>query len=375
MKITLLALVIIFSSLVLAGCSLVPSKNSGGVKQFALSQDIWKSIDGGETWQLKNHGEGGANIKNADVLSFAVNPYDSDNVFAGLKKGGILKTENGGDTWKFINFQSEKVYGLALDPTNGKTLYASGVWEGTGKIFRSEDQGENWKEIYTSPSAGPIIISITIDKKSPNIIYATTSGNEALKSSDGGVSWKNIYLDDTPIVKISEDASDNNLIYFVTDGRKVFRSKNGGSDFENITDKVDTDKDNKTPSRLSGRNFDILETDPFRANNVYLAGEGGIVLSQDAGETWKKISVLNNPQNFPIKALAIDPKDSTNLVYGASKAIYKSNDGGVNWITSQFDTKKTANVIVYDLSNPNVVYAGFSQPSNNFNKINGYRNN
>jgi photosystem II stability/assembly factor-like uncharacterized protein len=339
-----------------SGCSLNSNNKDRG---FTLSPSLWKSEDGGKTWQVKDKGEGSASISDADVLSLAVNPGNGENVYAGLKKGGILVSDNGGQTWHFMNFQSEKVYGLALDP-NSSALYASGVWQGTGKIFKTEDAGQNWKEIYTGPAAGPLVISMAIDKKNSNAVYASTSNNEVIKSFDGGNSWKNIYLADSPIIKIAIDAVNGNLIYLMTDSGSAFRSQDGGGNFEDITGRID-----KSLFGFSSNQFSILEADPLKSGNVYLAGAGGIIFSQDKGETWQKISVLGNTQEFPIRALAINPQNSNELVYATAQAVYKSagktNGNSFNWTTSQFSTKKSANALFYNPSNPNVVYLGFSK--------------
>lgn len=324
---------------------------------FTFSKNIWKSSDSGTSWEAKNKGEGKANAKDFDILSLVINPYDADNAYAGLRKGGILETADGGETWKFINnYISEKVYGLALDPIDGKTLYASGVWQGKGKIFKTEDGGETWKELYTSPSKGPIIISLTVDRKNPNIIYATTTEKEAIRSLDGGTSWQNIYLADAPITKISIDASNSSLIYFITDRGSVFRSKNGGADFEKINNKIE-DKD----FGFRQNNFNVLETDLNHASYVYLAGSGGIIISQDGGENWEKIATLNNPENFPVRVLAINSKNSKEIIYGMAEATYKSVDGGINWATSQFDNKMRVNVLKYDPSGGGAIYLGFTR--------------
>lgn len=352
MKKVLIFLIIITSGIILSGCSLLPSGNNGStVKTFTLSQSIWKSTDGGKTWEAKTAGEGAANTKDPNILSFAIDPGNSNNIYAGLQAGGILKSNNGGDTWTFMNFQSEKVYGLALDPSNSRILYASGVWQDRGKIFKTEDAGDNWKEIYTSPSSGPLIISLALDKNRPGTIYATTSENEAIKSSDGGNSWENVHLAESPILNVAVD-SGGGYIYLLTVNGFVFRSADGSS-FEDITKKTSSNN-----FGFSSHQFDVLATDPFRANNVYLAGGGGIIFSQDGGDTWTNILALNNPQKFPVRALAIN---SGQVIYGVAQAAYKSasqTNGTFKWVTSQFETKKSVNALMFDPANPDIIYLG-----------------
>jgi photosystem II stability/assembly factor-like uncharacterized protein len=352
-------LAIFFLTAVFSGCSLLPASpnaTNSGEQTFAMTPSIFKSTDGGKTWEIKNQGIGAANTKEIDVLTFAINPSDSSNIYAGLRSGGILETKDAGDSWRFINYQSAKVYGLGLSHPEGETLFASGVWEGRGKMFLTRNEGQEWKEMYTSASDGPLIISLTLDRKNTNVLYATTSDNQAIKSVDGGVSWENIYASDAPILKISIDAGNSDLLYFLTNAGTVFRSRDAGVTLEKISDKI-----GRSLTGFGGNQFSVLRADPTVSNRVYLAGSGGIVVSDDAGETWRKIFILNDPQAFPVGALAINPKNPREIVYGAIQAVYKSVDGGTNWVTSQFDNEMKINVLEYDPINSDVIYAGFTK--------------
>ena len=347
---------VIFLGLVFTGCSVAPQKSASGPVTFTFSQSLWKSVDGGATWKVQNSGTGKAVTSGVAVLSLVVDPADGNHAYAGLASGGIMETKDGGTTWSFINFQSEKVYGLAISPMNGQTLYASGVWQGTGKLFKTTDDGANWQEIYTSPSSGPLIVSLIVDKKNPGTLYATTSDNEVLKSVDAGDSWKDIYNASVPVLKIAEDAGNQNLLYAVTTSGSILRTRDGGATFEDLTTKL-----SKTTNTYGGSGGAILETDPSVANRVYLAGTLGLLVSNDAGETWTALPTLNKPQTFPVKALAINPQNPREIICGAVQAMYKSTDGGQNWVTSQFDNKMTLRDIEYNLGNPSEIYAGFTK--------------
>jgi photosystem II stability/assembly factor-like uncharacterized protein len=339
----------------LSACSLSPKSSSQRSEEtFVLSQSIWRSSDGGKTWEVKNQGQGRPNATSIDILSLAVNPYDGAHLYAGLRQGGILESDSGGDRWKYINYQSAKVYGLSLDQVNGRTLFASGVWEKRGKMFRTENAGVDWKEIYTSPSDGPLVVSLATDRRNPDVLYISTSDNEVLKSTDGGVSWKNIYSSSAPVLKIGVDYADSNLIYLISNTGAVLRSSDGGNTFEDLAEKIRLSFTN-----YGGNQFSVLRTDPSVPGRVFLAGAGGLFVSSDRGETWAKIQTLNNPQTFPIRALAINPKNSQEIIYGASQATYKSDDGGTTWSTSQFDNGMLVNVLEYSSTDPSVIYLGF----------------
>lgn len=339
---------IFVSILVLSGCSL-----SSPISTNSPSGSLWKSSDKGKNWTQKGKIDE-KTFYNGDVLSIAINPSNVDNVFVGTREGGILKTEDGGENWKYLDFQSEKIYGLDIDPTDGKILYASGVWQKRGKIFKSVDAGSTWKEIYTTPSEGPLVISLVVDKKNAAIVYASTSDNQVIKTTDGGIAWKNIFSAPSPVLKLAIDHENNNLIYCIPQDRGLFRSKNGGQDFEDITSKI-----SKTIKNV--QEISVIETDPNNSNWLYAAGEIGLLRSKDAGNNWEKLEALHDTQNFPIKVLAINPSDSKEIIYGSAKAVYKSINFGNSWATFQLETAKMVSVAKYSKINPDMVYLGLAK--------------
>jgi len=344
--------------MVLAGCSLIPANNGASntpADQTKSTGSLWQSVDGGKAWIDKSIGAAQRiDTSSVDILSLAVNPYDANTAYAGARGAGILKTEDGGQNWQYLPFQSEKVYGLDIDPLDSKIIYASGVWQKRGKIFKSLDGGKTWGEIYTSPSAGPLIIALQVDRRNSNIVYVATSDNQVMETTDGGGSWKNIFVAPGPVTKIAIDKVNSSLIYLATPGRGIFKSADGGKKFEDIS---------KDFSRLllGSQEINVLETDPQNINWVYAAGGVGILRSRDAGKTWEKIEVLNNPATFPVKALAINPKNSAEIMYGAAQAVYKSVDGGASWSTTQFETAKSINILKYSIIDPNRLYLGLSK--------------
>jgi photosystem II stability/assembly factor-like uncharacterized protein len=340
-----------FFLLILSGCSLT-NPMASTVSTPSKIGSILKSTDGGKTWTVKNKTEAKADIANLDILSIAINPYDSNNVFFGARTGGIIKTNDGGETLLQTNFISEKVYGLALSPYDGRVLYASGVWQKRGKIFKSPDGGENWSEIYTTASEGPLVISLTIDKVVPNIIYATTSDSQVLKSVDAGGSWKNIFSAPSPVVQVAIDSENNNLVYFNTQSSGIFRSRAAGLNPENITKQI-------SGTAFGNSNFKFIETDPTRSGWVYATGQVGILRSKDGGNRWERINVLDDPQKFPVTSLAINFKNPLEIIYGAAKSVYRSGDEGNNWTPFQIESNRSqVKVLKYSVLDSNIIFAG-----------------
>ncbi len=347
MKKYLLAITFLALPFVLSGCATSSSPQNP-------ASSFYKSTDGGKTWTVQNKtSETGLDLSAIDVISMVVNPNDGNNVFAGTKSRGIIKTEDGGETWVSDNFSYGKVYGIAINPIDGRIIYATGAINGRGKIWKTINSGKDWQEIYTTPANGPLVISLVIDNKNPNILYASTSDNQVIKTTDGGQTWKNIFQNGYPVLAIAFDAQNDNQIYFADTGNNLYISKNGGTTMTNITQKLQT-------AHFSGTVSEIV-TDPTIANTLYAIGTAGILKSVNAGNTWSKFDLLNDPQNFPVQTLIVNPMNSQEIIYGAAQAAYKSIDGGKTWTTAQFNTSKTVNVLKYDPANSNNVYLGLDK--------------
>jgi photosystem II stability/assembly factor-like uncharacterized protein len=182
----------------------------------------------------------------------------------------------------------------------------------------------------------------------------TTSDKQVLQTQDGGQTWKNLFLAASPVVKIALDYQDDNLLYFNTLNGEIFRSIDGGKTVEDISKKLVLNGNMASSARF-------LETDPSNRSWVYVGGKMGIILSKNAGETWEKINVLNNPESFPVSALAINPANSQEFIYGSAQASFKTIDGGKTWTTAQFNTGKTINLIRYDAQNTQNIFIGLSK--------------
>jgi photosystem II stability/assembly factor-like uncharacterized protein len=338
----------VIAILAFSGCTAKKSDDAS----IEFSKSIWKSSDNGKTWEAKNKAENKMRVSDVDILSLVINPYDTNVIYAGLLSGGLIKSVNGGDTWQPTNVIADKVYGLDMDPLDSKILFVSGVWQNRGKVWRTEDSGENWTEIYTEAADGPLVIALLVDRADPRNIYLSTSENQIIKSEDGGNSWKKIMQANSPIVRISMDRSDNRSVYFLTLDGALLRTRDAGETIEDVSGFAG----------LSGVSFSkvsVMAIDPTRSGGIYVAGENGILRSNDFGTTWSQVNELNDPDSNPITALAINPKNGFEIMYVASSALYKSIDGGQHWSTYQFDTNRRVNLIKYDPLKQGIIYLGF----------------
>ena len=335
----------IFFALVISGCSLTgtdSSKKTGGVL---------KSGDSGTTWNLKNKVNEKTTINKVDVLDMAIDPVDNDIIYLGTKDKGVAVSKDGAESWEKLKFPGNKVYGVAINHFKPGNVYATGVTGGRGKVFRTDNYGQDWKEIYTEPADGTVVTSLALDKNNPAILYLGTSKGVIVKTVDGGSTWRNLYSAPDAITKIIFGGGTDSHIYFLANKKGVIVSDMNRDDFKSIGAKLLDEK-----SKM-GVIYSIAVNDND-AGGLYIGTDNGLFRSFDAGETLEEVNVIASSKEFPIRSIAVNPKNSQEIIYSAAQAIYKSTNGGKNWSTYQLNTGKLISEILFNPSDVNMVYAG-----------------
>jgi len=264
-------------------------------------------------------------------------------IYLGAASGGVWKSENGGSAWVpiFDEQPTQNIGSVAIQQDN-----PSIVWVGTGEgnprnsmnlgmgIFKSEDGGRTW--VHKGLEKTKTIHRILTHPKHENIIIAGATGdpftpNEErglFKSTDGGDTWRKIlYTND----------------------------KSGVGDL--VMDPND-------PSKIVAAMYEHRRT----THSFTSGGPGsGLFVSKDFGENWTKLGVKNGLPEGQLGriGIAIAPSDP-NIIYAkieaTKNALYKSEDGGVNWKMINDNPKFTNNRPFYfqdlavDSEDPNRLY-------------------
>ena len=228
------------------------------------------------------------------------------------------------------------VAALAIDPGNPEVVYAGG-W---GSVFKSTDGGVTWKNVTRKPTTR--VTGLAIDPVHAGTVYATTDRGVS-KTTDGGRSWhfvnSGLFVGESPGQRgrrLSEGSLGHPVIdahrpatVFVGAAHGLFRTTNGGAHWSLIA-----------PPRFrtlgSSMEFAI---DPSRARTIYgrwIAGLDtssavGFYKSTDGGDNWQRIDRDDDP--FPLfNWLALDPH-RPGTIYGGDqlRGVIKSNDAGKTW--------------------------------------------
>jgi len=100
---------------------------------------VYKSTDNGLTWDPTGDGR----TTGQDINALAVDPYNEEVVYAGTVEGGVFKTIDGGATWQACSqgLRVLDVRALAIDPKNPQVLYAGAE---NGGVYKSINGGTSW---------------------------------------------------------------------------------------------------------------------------------------------------------------------------------------------------------------------------------------
>ena len=183
------------------------------------SYGVFKSTDGGTTWQGANDSLSGSQ----NVSTLAIHPGNPQIVYAGTIKDGVLKTVDGGRTWVKQNqgLTTLDVRGLAIDPKNTDTLYA-GVEQ--GGVYKSTDGGAHWQAMSSGLGATTTVRDIVVDMTEPKRLYAAAPSNGVYRSENSGQTWSLINAGlDTRAVKALTLSTDGTTLYAATEGEGVYR--------------------------------------------------------------------------------------------------------------------------------------------------------
>lgn len=234
------------------GCKSVPDviyagSGEGFNSLSAAGAGIFKSIDGGETWDVLASTT--SNDAFANIMRIAVHPDNPDIVFAATRNnnssnvvdGFVMRSKDGGETWEEVLNHFDIIPHVVMNPEDGDILYAGLNQEG---VLKSTDGGDNWDFVwlYSNPSLRPGRIEIAISPSDPDYVYFTTP------------------IDDQSALP----------------GDHIFVSTDAGANFNLIIPNTTKDNYNEFSGGQSFWNKAIA-VDPFNPQKLYFAGQSAML--------------------------------------------------------------------------------------------------
>lgn len=291
----------------------------------------------GQPWKFSHKGLAGRH-----VIGLLIEP-NSETIFATMHDSGVAASMDFGKTWEFRNngLASDNVYSIACGSKDGKPrLY---VGTEPAHMYFSDDLGTSWTELpnirsvpsvpkwtFPAPPHEAHVINITVDPKNPETIYTCVEQGGLLKSTDGGVTWKELQGFNDDCHRLLVLSSNPNELFLPT-GYGFYRSYDGGESWENISSRV-ARLGYPDPMVIHPKNEKLMflaggEQDPYHWMQTKSANPR-IVRSRDGGDTWQ---IVDNgmPERFDANFEAMCLQ-----VWNGSYEIYAGNTDGEIWATA-----------------------------------------
>lgn len=294
---------------------------------------LWKSTDSGESWNeiSKNKGFPADTL---GIIGVTVSPVNSDRVWAIVEikeKGGVYRSDDGGETWKNINSERKlrqrawyytRIY---ADSQDEDIVYILNV-----NYHKSTDGGKTY-ETFNAPHGDHHDLWIAPEDPSRMIIG---DDGGAQVTYDGGETWSTYY--NQPTSQFYRVTTDNSFPY------KIYAAQQDNSTIRishrNEGRSINEDDWEETAGGESAH----IAVDPLNNDIVYGGSYDGFLTRYNhKNETIRSISVWpDNPMghgaedmkyrfqwNFPIFFSPHNPKK----LYTASNHLHATTNEGESW--------------------------------------------
>jgi len=282
---------------------------------------VQKTIDGGQTWEVKNQGLTGMSCN-----SLEVSKADPLRIYATFGDGmGIYRSVDGASNWTYLPIADSIHVGLVrIDPFDPQRLYVASH----SNIYVSIDSGENWSDLgwnASPPTTAGMLWAIQPNPfEAGHLLAGMVYGSYGIgtgqlySSSDYGVSWQAVTMpeDVAWISNIAFDPDIPGLVYLTTGGTGVYRSTDHGASWTRIDDQTQADMQNA--------GYIAIATHP---QHILFVGTNMPCRSMDGGDTWE---CLHQSPGGVNGYMFVDG-DSTRLYAAADTGLFFSSDAGNSW--------------------------------------------
>jgi photosystem II stability/assembly factor-like uncharacterized protein len=312
----------------------------------AWGDGIYKSEDGGETFR---------NLGLHDTFQISrVVTHPSDpatvylaalgNLWAYTGERGVFKTVDGGKTWQKLagGLPADGKTGatdLVMDPANPDVLYAAFYqrlrrpWRfdsggPNGGIFKTTDGGRNWKKLTSGLPDGPTgRIGLDVYRRNPKIVMAIVEHGFQCAGGRGAPAPKPECADMTKL------------------GTGVYRSEDGGETWKFL-------------NRYNNRPFyySQIRINPSDDQLVYVLATS-FMMSRDGGRTLTQAQAPFGP-NYDHHAMWIDPTNKDRFYLGKDKGLTLTHDHGRSFIYFDNLPIAQFYKVATDMRDPYAIYGG-----------------
>lgn len=235
----------------------------------AIANKLYRSVDCSRSWKVIYFGDN----KQTELKTIVVDHYNHNVLYLGTSRGEIIKSIDGGQSWRTIKRLNNGIAKLIMSPVDSRFLIGASVNNdvfsfisitNTNNTLENMDRNfmisdwMNLSDVIADYQIGNKFSDLVISPKDATILLATRKA--ILRSKDNGISWEKLNLiasqNDININAIAIGPHNSNNLYYVTN-TTFYRSKDAGLTW--------------TTKKLPGdRNGHAIMIDSVNPNVIYL---------------------------------------------------------------------------------------------------------
>jgi len=269
-------------------------------RHVAWGDGVYKSLDGGKTWVHKG-------LNNSEHIGkILIDPRDGQTVYVASEgplwssggDRGLYKSTDGGETWQHsleINGDTG-VTDIEFNPADPDVLYAAAyqrrrhTWSllASGPeagIYKSTDAGQTWRRLKKGLPSGDVgKIGLAVTAADPSRVYATIEAQPKergfYRSGDAGESWtkRNSYISGGTgphyYQELTASSTNPDLVYQMDVFMRI--TSDGGDHFRILGDGRQKHSDNHA-----------FWIDPHNGKHLLAGTDAGLYETFDQGTTWR----------------------------------------------------------------------------------------
>jgi hypothetical protein len=324
---------------------------------------VWKTTDAGANWTPTF-----ANVGSQSVSAVHIEPGNPQNVWAGTGdrstrgacsgylSDGVFYSTDGGNTWSSRNtgMNLSIVTSLVTQANNANVVLAAGFGDNcnqggdaNGGIYRSTDKGATWTQVLDRRVEDLVALPGT-----STILASAPSNGGVYRSTDGGATWTRLGLGDASTrMRLAVAPSDPTVIY-VLSGSRLFRSDNAGSTWATVNTAA---CDGQCTYNLA---VAVHPTDPktviVGAIRPHRSTDGGTTFAP-LTDTWGSTQTVHQD----IHVVRYSMNDPNRIWIGSDGGIWRTDNGTASWVNMNANLNITQfyDIVVHP-TDKNIVFGG-----------------
>jgi photosystem II stability/assembly factor-like uncharacterized protein len=348
---------------------------------YVLSDEFWKSTDGGETFEE-------IDAPHADHHDLWIDPNDTRRMIDG-NDGGANVSVDGGATWTAQDYPTAQMYRV-MTTNDVPYLVCGGQQEHGTACMSSEGIGEEFFSVGGGESG-----YVANDPRDSNIFYAANYGGSGFTRYDRRLPFQRKRIDVWPEIPFGFAPKDlrerfawsfpivttpvfPRAVY--TSSQHLFRSTNGGQSWKRISPDLTraVPKTLELPfgpiyfhpnSSYTYATISAVAPSPLDRNVIWAGSDDGLIhVTRNGGSTWRDVTPPDMGTFTQVAVIEASPHDPGTAYVAAHRYkledrapyIYKTEDFGRTWtkIVGGIPADDFARVVREDPVREGLLYAG-----------------